>query len=1168
MLLATQPCATFAQTVTPQAPANDIRVESIEGRVEVNPGGNTQWRPAALGQPLRPGDRVRTREFSSVSIRWSDKSRVRLAELADVQIQPAAGAKQRASFSLFTGVLYFFNRERLTNARYGTRNASAAIRGTEFVLEAEDNRTILTVVEGEVDLSNEVDSLTLRTGEQGIAEPGLAPRKVPAIFVNNVIQWALYYPAILDIDELGLTLAERNRLAASMAAYKSGELLRALELLSAPAAAESSPEKIYRAALLLAVGNVAQAQQVLDTVGQASGAAVGPSRSLRLADALRQLIAVVKLQPWKTNASPELASEWLAQSYSHQSRGDLRNALQAARASVEISPDFGFGWTRVAELEFSFGHTRQAQEALERGLLYSPRNAQALALKGFVLAAQNHISAAIFSFNRAIGVDPNLANAWLGRGLCLIRQGHSQRGREDLLTAVAMEPQRAILRSYLAKAYTDVGDEKRALHELQFAKNLDENDPTAWLYSALLNEQENHINDAVRDLEKSQDLTGSRHIYRSGLLLDQDRAVRSANLARIYQDAGMSDVAIREASRAVSYDYANYSAHLFLADSYNSLRDPKRISLRYETSAENEYLIANLLAPVGAGTLSQTISQHEYSKLFERDRLGLVSSTEYFSNGDWVQQGAQFGTYRNSSYAVEGKYRFDNGQRPNNEFEMREIVTHVKQQLSAADTIYFQTIWNQTEAGDVKQYFSQTEANPSLRTKEIQEPILVGGYHHEWNPGVHTLILGSRYADRFSVDDPFQISALVLKEDGITPNYIRIFPIRQDYRSTLEIYSGELQQIWEHNAHTVIAGLTAQTGEFETENFQQNPDAGDDRGYFPVPAADQQVRSDFERFSVYGYEQWRIHPTLQLIAGLSYDLLTFPKNFRSAPVSDDEETTGRLSPKAGVIWRPARATTVRFAYTRSVAGIAGEQSYRLEPTQVAGFNQSFRSIVPESVKGAQVGARFETYSISIEQAWPTDTYTALTGEILKSKVRTHIGIFDYTGATFFAAPGDTPEHIDFEEKSIMLSLHQLIGDYFAIGGYYRLSEASLDDAYPQFPDPPALFVAGAIPFAPHQHVEALLHQVDVHATVNHSSGAFGMAQAVWYGQNNLGYSGMGEDEFWQFNLFLGFRFPQRHVELAIGLLNIADQDYRLNPLNIYRELPRERTLFARCRLSF
>ena len=58
-----------------------------------------------------------------------------------------------------------------------------------------------------------------------------------------------------------------------------------------------------------------------------------------------------------------------------------------------------------------------------------------------------------------------------------------------------------------------------------------------------------------------------------------------------------------EASRAVSYDYGNYSAHLFLADSYQQLSDPNEINLRYETPAESEYLVANLLAPVGAGTL-------------------------------------------------------------------------------------------------------------------------------------------------------------------------------------------------------------------------------------------------------------------------------------------------------------------------------------------------------------------------------------------------------------------------------------------------------------------------------------------------------------------------------------------------------------------------------------
>ena len=64
----------------------------------------------------------------------------------------------------------------------------------------------------------------------------------------------------------------------------------------------------------------------------------------------------------------------------------------------------------------------------------------------------------------------------------------------------------------------------------------------------------------------------------------------------MYSDAGMNEVGIREASRAVNYDYANYSAHLFLANSYSQLVDPNEINLRFETAMENEYLLANMLS--------------------------------------------------------------------------------------------------------------------------------------------------------------------------------------------------------------------------------------------------------------------------------------------------------------------------------------------------------------------------------------------------------------------------------------------------------------------------------------------------------------------------------------------------------------------------------------------
>src|SRR5262245_61000740 len=205
-------------------------------------------------------------------------------------------------------------------------------------------------------------------------------------------------------------------------------------------------------------------------------------------------------------------------------------------------------------------------------------------------------------------------------------------------------------------------EQARAAHELELAQLLDPADPTAWFYAALLDQQNNRINEGIRDLEESQRLNDNRRVYRSQLLLDQDRVVRAANLANLFRDAGMPDVGVREAARALSIDYANYSAHLFLADSYNALRDPNRVNLRYETPAVSEYLIANLLAPAGAGSLSPVISQQEYGRLLERNRVGLVSSTEYLSRGAWLQSASQYGLFNRTSYALEGAYRSDPGE--------------------------------------------------------------------------------------------------------------------------------------------------------------------------------------------------------------------------------------------------------------------------------------------------------------------------------------------------------------------------------------------------------------------------------------------------------------------------------------------------------------------------
>ena len=382
----------------------------------------------------------------------------------------------------------------------------------------------------------------------------------------------------------------------------------------------------------------------------------------------------------------------------------------------------------------------------------------------------------------------------------------------------------------------------------------------------------------------------------------------------------------------------------------------------------------------------------------------------------------------------------------------------------------------------------------------------------------------------------------------------------------MEIYSTELQQIWQQPKHNSIAGARFQYGHFDTKNLQNLP--SNLAAFFPDPpdpAAQQDVRSLFRRLSFYGYHFWQIGEPLQLIGGVTYDRLTFPENFRTAPLSEKEETVERVSPKAGLIWTPSKNTTLRFAYIRALSGASLDQSFQLEPSQMAGFIQSYRSIIPESVAGANAGARFETFGLSLEQKFPSGTYWGVAGEILNSKVRRTVGTFLVLPLEFdYAIPSGLQEHLDYEEQSIVGTFNQMINHEWSVGLRYRLSQAKLSDNFVDVPTGIAF-----TDFLPSQDQESVLHQLSVQAIYNHPSGFFAQLQGLWSLQSNRGYTpDRPGDEFWEVNALAGYRSPRRKAELTVGVLNLTGQDYHLNPLTLYDELPRDRTFVARLQFSF
>jgi hypothetical protein len=144
----------------------------------------------------------------------------------------------------------------------------------------------------------------------------------------------------------------------------------------------------------------------------------------------------------------------------------------------------------------------------------------------------------------------------------------------------------------------------------------------------------------------------------------------------------------------------------------------------------------------------------------------------------------------------------------------------------------------------------------------------------------------------------------------------------------------------------------------------------------------------------------------------------------------------------------------------------------------------------------------------------------------------------------------------------------LLGRDWALGVRYRLSQAVLNNNYPDVPGNLVQLYEPAVNINPSQRTEGVLQQVSLSAIYNHPCGFFAQEDAQWYGQSNSGYTAEPGADFWQFNAFVGYRFPRRKAQITLGLLNITDQNYNLNPLNLYNELPRSRTIALRLQLSF
>ena len=162
--------------------------------------------------------------------------------------------------------------------------------------------------------------------------------------------------------------------------------------------------------------------------------------------------------------------------------------------------------------------------------------------------------------------------------------------------------------------------------------------------------------------------------------------------------------------------------------------------------------------------------------------------------------------------------------------------------------------------------------------------------------------------------------------------------------------------------------------------------------------------------------------------------------------------------------------------------------------------------------------------------------------------------------TGFEAVTAFREELAFVEDSLAVTVGQLVGRDLALSARYRLADARLESRFPTLPTGPTDLASDQ---------RSVLQQLALGARYQHPCGFFASWESVWNRQTlHDDLAGLAGDDFWQHNARAGWRFLQRRAELAVGVLNLTDEDYRLHPLNNHPETYRDRTLTVSGRFAF
>jgi tetratricopeptide (TPR) repeat protein len=552
--------------------AQDADVLMVQGRAETRLLATDAWMPATVKQSLRAGSTVRTLPDSQIALLLRDQTQLRLNQNTTLQIQSLqAGSGDATALSLTEGRIWaqikqlgtatlrtVGSQAQAPRLRITTPTATIGIRGTNWELAVgEQGTTRLTVLSGEVEIANELGSVSVGPNEQAIAERGKAPVKSLLSNARDRVQWVTAYrPAPSRwLPQAALALQ------AVVADIEAGRYAKAIANLQAmqPSAAQA----ILLADVAIYLGDTDQAIRALSTFSQGGkGDAVATAlhgRALLLAGRIDETQALLEAGRKTHPTHPELL---LALADAQRIAGDADNALALFSQVIAAQPKRHEGWFGQGRIQVEKDEISPARQALDEAIRLAPNEPGYQGERATLLALSGELKAARLAFDEALARQPDDYLAWTGLGILQLKTGQAQQALESFLKAGVIEPRFARSQLYAGVAYYQLGDAKRAVEAIEQATELDHKDPLPYLMLALIH---GDAQDLVAAQQASQQAQQRMPFLKSAnQLLNNQKG--SANVGTALANRGLEEWARSYAADAFNPHWAGSA--FFLADRY------------------------------------------------------------------------------------------------------------------------------------------------------------------------------------------------------------------------------------------------------------------------------------------------------------------------------------------------------------------------------------------------------------------------------------------------------------------------------------------------------------------------------------------------------------------------------------------------------------------------